>query len=119
MRTIMALILVTLTGVACAHMVVLSKKEIIEIIESAAVESTCTPELTACLELSKATCTSEVGKLAWGTCSKYVPEGDTAGDAVSEIAEDASKCIVTGVITPRKENLAKNQDTAACQAFLK
>jgi len=121
MRAIMVVAFLAIAGTAWAQDVVLSKQELIETIAPEVVESTCTPALLACLELSKSACTAQVNELAGGACAKDVPEaglGIDQMDKMKEIAKAIAGCVSSEIVSQNNKALLKNVNTAACQALL-
>jgi hypothetical protein len=117
MKIIILLIMFTITGIASAQDVHFSKQELIGIIGPATAEEACSQEFMACLDLSQATCNSEIDKLARGACSKHVPKGGAGVDEIADISRNLAKCVVTDIMARYKQNLVKNAKTPACQAL--
>jgi len=119
MKTLVAFVALTITRGVFAQEVQLDKKDLMEMVVPAAVESTCTKSFVACLELSVSNCKAEVEQAGAGPCATQIPDKVTDMKAITEISRNFAGCVAKEVVNHHSPALRKNANTAACQSLMK
>lgn len=96
----------------------LSKDQLVEIIEGTIGDTICTDNHNTCLSVKKSTCIAEAKQIIRDKCSSDVPDEIEDLDEVRSYSKSVAKCTTKKYIAKHNVALKKNKNTPACQALL-
>lgn len=119
MKSVIYISLLLFPAFASAQDVMLSKKDLLDIVVSSSQDTVCKATTAECFGISISTCKSDIKELGNGKCSSHIPSAGAGMDKISELSSNTATCISKELVNKYQSNIAKNKDSAACQAFMK